>query len=98
MNEIDYMAISYNEIDYMAYKCNWDYEANQSLECFLNQPDVGPAWYEPSVMWLLPVAFIAIGMIGEHIQQRRKRKARDANDRARYLARMRIATKAEVKS
>jgi hypothetical protein len=46
--------------------CNWQYDTNQSLACFLSgtQPDVGH-WYEPSWLWLGPVLFLALGMFLE---------------------------------
>jgi len=52
-------------------RCDWQYEINLPLECFLNgsQPDAG---WGPPVMWLGPVAFLAIGAIIDFIQKRRK--------------------------
>lgn len=64
--------------------CDWQYETNLPLECFLNgsQPDVGTSWvgWLYAAVWFFPPAFIAISFaihcIEEFMEKRRAERDR----------------------
>jgi hypothetical protein len=54
--------------------CNWANEINQSLTCFLHDPQPGPPWWDNPIGWGSLAIVMTIGAIMDWIKNRRSDK------------------------